>query len=300
MDRDLSALKNTAKEVQNRVNAFMGRRLDAMDDVVPSFKDALRHALLLGGKRSRPLLVYVTGRALGAEDATLDYAAAGVECIHAYSLVHDDMPEMDNDALRRGQPTVHKKYGQATALLVGDTLQALAFEFLSSPASGIKPENALKLCSVLARGAGYDGMCGGQAMDLYYEGKDITMDTLRELHRRKTGALIRAAVQLGYTVAGLEDPRLCAALDDYAADVGLAFQVWDDVLDVIGDTAVLGKNAGADIALHKSTYPALMGLEKAQELALAARDRAVARLGDIPFDLSLLEDFAFFTVSRDH
>lgn len=292
-------LKEFALWVKDRVNSFMQSRLDSFDDDAPALKEAMSYGLILGGKRSRPVLVYATGRALGADVTALDYAAAAVECIHAYSLIHDDMPEMDNDELRRGRPTVHKKFGQATALLAGDALQTLGFEFASDPKSGLDGNRQARLCSVLASGAGFSGMCGGQAMDLAAEGKHVPLEILKRLHSKKTGALIRAAVMMG-AVCAAADAKTTAVLDEYAALTGLAFQVWDDILDVTGDTAVIGKPAGSDEELDKSTYPALMGLDKAREYAQSTALKAQNVLKTLDCDTSLLQAFAQFTVSRDH
>lgn len=292
-------LNEFALWVKNRVNSFMQSRLDAFDADAPELKEAMSYGLILGGKRSRPLLVYATGKALGASDNALDYAAAAVECIHAYSLIHDDMPEMDNDELRRGRPTVHKKFGQAGALLAGDALQTLGFEFASDKNSGLSGAQRGDLCAILANGAGYAGMCGGQAMDLAAEGKHIALEKLKVLHSKKTGTLIRAAVAMGAVCAGA-DEKTKAVLDEYAALTGLAFQVWDDVLDVIGDTAVIGKPAGSDEGLDKSTYPSLMGLEEAKLYARQTAQKAQDKLNILSIDTSILKAFAEFTVSRDH
>lgn len=295
-------LKSFSTEAAERINAFMLKKIESFDDDAPDLKEAAGYALLLGGKRARPFLVYAAGMGLGVNPDFLDYPAAAVECIHAYSLVHDDMPEMDNDKLRRGKPTVHCKFGQASALLAGDALQALAFEFLSSPDYKVSPAVQIKQLNLLAVGAGYAGMCGGQAMDLHYEKQRIPLETLQILHRKKTGALIKAAVMMGAASCADLEADAYKALEDYAAAVGLAFQIWDDVLDVIGDTEVLGKSAGADIALGKSTYPALLGLEESKKRALDACELAHNSLSliDARGDFSLLHAFADFTVTRDH
>ncbi len=293
-------LNEYATQVAGRVNGFMERYLDGLDDEVPTLKEALRYGLLLGGKRARPLLVYATGTMLGQSEERLDYVAAACECIHAYSLIHDDMPEMDNDRLRRGRETVHVKFGQAEALLAGDALQALAFELLSDPRSGLGAECVVKLTSYLARFAGYSGMCGGQTLDLLAENVPISLGQLRLLHEKKTGALIRAAVLMGAASSEQVDAKTLDTLDSYARKIGLAFQIWDDVLDVIGDTAVLGKTAKSDESLHKSTYPALLGLEESQRLARSAAEEAVALLRTLSCDTALLEEFALFCVTRDH
>lgn len=293
-------LKSYALKVQERINAFLQARLDALSSDVPYLKEAMAYALLLGGKRSRPLLVYATGEALGVSGKALDHLAAAVECIHAYSLVHDDMPEMDNDELRRGHPTVHKKFGADLGLLTGDALQTLAFDILSTPDIGLDPQAQIKCLNYLAASSGFEGMCGGQAMDLHYEGSDLDLETLRLLHRKKTGALIKAAVMLPAIAAGTLPSVQYDALERYAAYTGLAFQVWDDVLDVTGSTEKLGKTAGADQALGKCTYPSIMGLKESQEYAQTVCRQAEDALAALPFDCTVLHEFARFTVSRDH
>jgi farnesyl diphosphate synthase len=240
--------------------------------------EAMRYAVLDGGKRLRPLLVLAAAEAVGVDlDAASVSdqpaaiaalrAACAVELIHAYSLVHDDMPCMDNDVLRRGKPTVHVKYGQAQALLVGDGLQALAFEFLT-PLDGSTDLQVQALqVGLLARAAGYEGMAGGQAIDLASVGLPLTEAQLRQMHRLKTGALLLCSVQLGAVCAGRPSSAVYDALGQYAQALGLAFQVVDDVLDVTSDSATLGKTAGKDAAADKPTYVALLGLAPAQELA---------------------------------
>ncbi len=294
------SLSEFAPYAAERVNAFMARYLETLDNAAPALKEAMSYGLLLGGKRSRPLLVYATGTALGQSEQVLDYVAAGVECIHAYSLIHDDMPEMDNDKLRRGKPTVHVKFGQSGALLAGDALQALAFRFLSDKKSGLDGTTVGRLVHALAVGAGYEGMCGGQALDLDAEKKHLSLDELKTLHSKKTGALIRCAVNMGAMAAPKVSEASLAALDAYAAKVGLAFQVWDDVLDVIGDTAVMGKTAGSDESLQKSTYPALLGIVQAKQFARETAELAKDCLKGLDFDTSLLSQFADFCVTRDH
>ena len=289
-----------AKEVRTRINDFMAQYLSSLDNDAVKLKEAMNYGLLLGGKRARPLLVYATGEALGQKREVLDYVAAAVECIHAYSLIHDDMPEMDNDVLRRGQQTVHVKFGQTMALLAGDALQTLAFEFVSDKRSSLSDSAISRLTAILAKCSGYAGMCGGQALDLLAEGQQISYEELRLLHSKKTGALIRAAVMMGaQSVDGVDD-KVLEALDSYATSTGRAFQVWDDILDVIGDAKVMGKTQGADESLDKSTYPALMGLEEAKIFAKDCAQNAIDFLKNVPFDTSILTEFALFTVDRDH
>jgi farnesyl diphosphate synthase len=260
---------------------------------------AMRHAALLGGKRMRPMLVYATGRLLGAEDAALDAPATAVELIHAYSLVHDDLPAMDDDALRRGQPTVHIAFDEATAVLAGDALQALAFRQL---ADAPQPAEArIAMVRELATAAGAVGMCGGQAFDIDATGRggEISLDALRRLHALKTGALLRCAVRLG-AIAGAAGADAAAVLDRYADALGLAFQIRDDLLDIEGDSATLGKTAGKDLAQNKATFPALLGLDGARaalaEQAATMRD-ALAGFGA---RAGLLDALARRVVERDH
>ena len=243
--------------------------------------EAMRYAVLDGGKRLRPLLVMaaweavrgdLSGAGHGGESALR--AACAVELIHAYSLVHDDMPCMDNDVLRRGKPTVHVQFGEASALLAGDALQALAFELLTPESETMSGERQALLCRLLARAAGSGGMAGGQAIDLASVGLNLTESQLREMHRLKTGALLEASVMMG-AACGQASPRVLSALQNYGAAMGLAFQVVDDILDVTADSATLGKTAGKDAEQEKPTYVSLMGLERsaafAQELLAQAR-----------------------------
>lgn len=238
---------------------------------------AMRYTVLGGGKRVRPLLAYATGAAVGAPGDRLDIPASAVELIHAYSLVHDDLPAMDDDDLRRGRPTCHRAFDEATAILTGDALQTLAFQILAhAPGLDVEPQVRLRMIDTLARASGSRGMAGGQAIDLAAVGQTLDIAQLEDMHIHKTGALIRASVLLGALCAGrLDEPRI-EQLDRYAKCIGLAFQIQDDILDVTGDTATLGKTAGADTARAKPTYPALLGLEgarqRATELLAAAND----------------------------
>ncbi|ADU98879.1 polyprenyl synthetase family protein [Alicycliphilus denitrificans] len=260
---------------------------------------AMRYAVLDGGKRLRPLLVLAACEAVGGLGQAALRAACAVELIHAYSLVHDDMPCMDNDVLRRGKPTVHVRFGQAQALLAGDALQALAFELLT-PEDGVPPAMQARLCRLLAQAAGADGMAGGQAIDLASVGQQLTQDQLRHMHRLKTGALLRASVVMG---AACGEPAGVAeqALAQYGAAIGLAFQVVDDVLDVTQDSATLGKTAGKDAASDKPTYVSLMGLDAARDHAEALRAEAHAALAASGLaDTRALAELADMVVRRSH
>jgi len=227
--------------------------------------EAMRYGVLDGGKRLRPLLVLAASRAAQGQMEAALRAAVAVELIHAYSLVHDDMPCMDNDVLRRGKPTVHVQFGQAQAMLAGDAMQALAFEVLT-PDEGVEPAMQARLCRLLARSAGHAGMAGGQAIDLASVGKPLAEEVLRDMHRRKTGALLQASVQMGAACGNVDD-RAWRALSEFGAIIGLAFQVVDDILDVTQASDVLGKTAGKDQEQNKPTYVQLMGLEPARQYA---------------------------------
>jgi farnesyl diphosphate synthase len=244
-------------------------------DPLSRLHEAMRYAVLGGGKRVRPLLAHAAGELTGAPPEALVLAGCAVELVHAYSLVHDDLPCMDNDVLRRGKPTVHVAYGEALAMLVGDALQALAFRAVAEAAGrGVAAPAVVRMCAELADAAGSLGMAGGQAIDLAAVGSALSRDALEDMHGRKTGAMLRAAVRLGAWCGAPLDQAGQAALDDYCAAVGLAFQVVDDVLDVEADSATLGKTAGKDAEQNKPTYVSLMGLPAARELAAGLRTRA--------------------------
>jgi farnesyl diphosphate synthase len=240
--------------------------------------EAMRYAVLDGGKRLRPLLVLAACQAVSGQSLAALRAAVAVELIHAYSLVHDDMPCMDNDVLRRGKPTVHVQYGQALAMLAGDAMQALAFDVLTAGDDVPVPAQA-RLCALLARAAGHAGMAGGQAIDLASVGKPLAEEVLRDMHRRKTGALLKASVMMG-VACGEASPTAERALEAYGEAVGLAFQVVDDILDVTQSSVVLGKTAGKDQQHNKPTYVSLLGLDGARAYAQELRARAQAALSD--------------------
>jgi len=288
-----------ATQWRQRIDAALERILPPADEAPQRLHAAMRHAALLGGKRMRPLLVYATGTAFGASLEALDAPALAVELVHAYSLVHDDLPAMDDDALRRGQPTVHVAFDEATAILAGDALQSLAFDTLAHARCDARA--TVDMLRELAVAAGARGMCGGQALDIDATGgaRVLRIDELEHLHALKTGALLRASVRLGAIAAGVDaDTR--AQLDRYADALGLAFQVRDDLLDVEGDSATLGKTAGKDAAQDKATFPALIGVESSRarlaELA-KAMENALAPLGPRAAALSALGDLA---IRRSH
>jgi len=273
------------EERQRRIENVLERVLPRVDapatpqpNAAPHSKlhEAMRYSVLGGGKRIRPLLAYAAGEFSVADPGHVDASAAAVELIHAYSLVHDDLPCMDNDVLRRGKPTVHVRYGEAPAMLAGDAMQALAFEVLT-PDDGVPPALAARLVALLARASGHAGMAGGQAIDLASVGRTLDERTLRDMHRRKTGVLLQASVLMG-AACGRPSAAAAAALADYGAAIGLAFQVVDDILDVTQASEVLGKTAGKDADQNKPTFVSLLGLEAAQAHANALRDQAHAAL----------------------
>jgi farnesyl diphosphate synthase len=270
------------------------------DDAPAGLGDAMRYAVLDGGKRLRPLLVLAANEAVGGNEEAALRAACAVELIHAYSLVHDDMPCMDNDVLRRGKATVHVKYGQAQALLAGDALQALAFELLAPEGPAIPASVQAALCRLLARAAGHAGMAGGQAIDLASVGRFLNEDELREMHRRKTGALLQGSVMMG-AACGVAEPAALSALARYGAAVGLAFQVVDDILDVTADSATLGKTAGKDAAHDKPTYVSLLGLERSGVYAQELLGEALQALKASGLaDTQALQALAIMVVMRDN
>lgn len=279
-----------------RVNAELEELFEHRSVAAERLEAAMRHGVLGNGKRLRPVLVYAAGRALGAHDDDLDAAAVAVELIHAYSLVHDDLPAMDDDDLRRGQPTVHRAFDEATAILAGDALQSLAFEYLADAGYS----RLAAMVRTLAQAAGRDGMAAGQALDLLSIGNELDVAMLERVHCHKTGALIRAAVRLGALTAVPEsDPRV-AALDTYGAAVGLAFQIQDDILDVTGDPTTLGKASGADAARDKPTYPSLLGLDGARSKAQALLDEAIDALAPLGEAGAPLVALARYMIERDY
>jgi geranylgeranyl pyrophosphate synthase len=292
---DASPLAEFMHDAQRRVEAALERMLPTTDTHPATLHQAMRYAVLGGGKRVRPLLAYATGAAVGAPPAHLDIVACALEFIHAYSLVHDDLPAMDNDDLRRGRPTCHKAFDEATAILAGDALQTLAFHVLAhAPDLDLDPSARLRMIEILALAAGSRGMVGGQAIDLAAVGKTLDIAQLEDMHIHKTGALIRASVLLGALCADTLDEARLERLDHYAKCIGLAFQIQDDILDVVGDTATLGKAAGADSARDKPTYPALLGLDGARQRAaelLAAAHDALTGLGTEADPLRGLADY---------
>ena len=264
--------------------------------------EAMRYSVLGGGKRIRAILVYATGEALKIEPELLDFPAAAIEMLHAYSLVHDDLPCMDDDDLRRGKPTTHIAFDEATAVLAGDALQTAAFEILSSSKNEICAENQLKILNILATASGVNGMVKGQAIDLAAVGKTISENQLETMHLNKTGALIKASVLMAsyckIDIVGEENEPQRNNLAEYAESIGLAFQVQDDILDIQSDTETLGKQQGADIAAGKPTYPSIIGMDAAKEKLFNLHQKAINSLSEFGEEAKLLRDIADFIVKR--
>ena len=284
---------------QERCGNALNKAIKHLNISDPYLADAMVYSLLNGGKRVRPFLVQATAQAMGVDDERVDIAMAAIEMVHSYSLVHDDLPAMDDDALRRGQPTCHIKFNEATAILAGDALLTGAFEILVDMPAEFTIAQRLKLVSLLSQGAGASGMVAGQAIDLASVGKDVDLTHLERMHAHKTGALIRISVLMG-AVCGAPDADTLQHLTTYANAIGLAFQVQDDILDIESDTATLGKQQGADIALNKPTYPALLGLEGAKDKAEQLRQQALEALRNLSGDTSALEQLAEYIITRDH
>lgn len=289
---------------QRRISQWQARFERLLNDYLPDSKDdpaalhhAMRYATLDGGKRIRPILVYAAGDCLDVDPSLLDRTAAAIEIIHAYSLIHDDLPSMDDDDLRRGRPSVHKAFDEATAILAGDALQALAFQILAED-ERIPPQVRLRVVSGLARACGSMGMAGGQMLDLGAVGRFLDVKGLETMHSLKTGALIRLCVTAPAVVADADDHTL-DALQTYGTCVGLAFQIHDDILDETGESATIGKPSQADRARNKPTFPSIIGLEASGERAKELRDQAQASLERLPGDHSVLSYLADYVVSRD-
>lgn len=284
-----------------RIEAVLDRLLPSSATLPCRLHEAMRYVVLGGGKRVRAFLVYATGSALGVPLADLDGSAAALEFLHAYSLVHDDLPAMDDDDLRRGKPTCHKAYDEATAILVGDALQALAFESLCPPGpTNIPAERQIQMVRTLAEAAGSVGMVGGQAIDLYAVGQRPSLAELEDMHRRKTGALIASAVQIGALACSDISTEQLTALKTYALAVGLAFQVRDDLLDIEASTEDLGKPQGSDERQNKPTYPKLLGLDGARASLQALHVAALEALKPLPLSHNELAQLADYVVMRRH
>jgi len=293
---DLKSLLTSYKErTEQQLEALL-----TQDSIDPILQRSMQYALLNGGKRVRPTLVYLVNQLLGGELDKADPAACALEAIHSYSLVHDDLPAMDDDDLRRGKPTCHIEFDEATAILAGDALQALAFELVSQPDYPLAAELKLQMVHKLACAAGDKGMVVGQSFDVRHEGQMLTLEQLQQMHRHKTGALLSVAIELGALSAGHTDSQTLAALRTYGEAIGLAFQVKDDILDIEGDTETLGKPQGSDEAANKPTYPALLGLAGAKEKLEQLRQDAHNALDCFGPDADALRALAYYIATRSH
>jgi farnesyl diphosphate synthase len=298
---------NSSAQLKTLLAGYQARTEKVLDQWLPraeiapqKLHEAMRYSALDGGKRVRPFLVYATGRALGAKLEQLDGPASAVELIHVYSLIHDDLPAMDDDDLRRGKPTSHKTFGEALAILAGDAIQSLAFHILAhDTAIGVSAERRLKMVDVLAHASGSRGMCGGQAIDLEAVGQQLDLPALENMHIHKTGALIRASVMFGALCCEGSSEAQLKQLDHYAKYIGLAFQIQDDILDIEGDTATLGKPQGSDLARDKPTYPALLGLDGAKIRARELYEEAINSLESFDEHADPLRWMAGYIVSRN-
>ena len=296
-----NALKEYLANIQRRVENALDKRLPRENILPNRLHKAMRYSVLDGGKRMRPMLTYCTGKMLGLSPDLLDAPACAAEFIHVYSLIHDDLPAMDDDDLRRGKPTSHVAFDEATAILAGDALQALAFEILATdPTLTIDSSNRLKMITILAKASGSQGMVGGQAIDLESVGTELTLPELENMHIHKTGALIRASINMAVMAKPDLDPSTGKKLDHYAKCIGLSFQVQDDILDRESDTATLGKTQGKDVDNDKPTYPALLGLTGAKEKAQELHTQAVDSLSDFGSEADLLRDLSLYIIQRNH
>ncbi|MDR5829087.1 polyprenyl synthetase family protein [Caballeronia sp. LP006] len=294
------SFKQWMRATLDRVETALEHYLPGTDIAPARLHEAMRYAVLGGGKRVRPLLVHAAGELTHASAPAVEAASAALEMIHVYSLVHDDMPAMDDDALRRGKPTVHVQYDEATALLVGDALQSQAFVALTSEGNGLSDTQQAALVRELALASGSLGMAGGQAIDLESVGRKLSRPELETMHRKKTGALLRASVRMGALAGERPDAKALAALDHYAAAVGLAFQVVDDILDVTADSATLGKTAGKDAQHDKPTYVSIIGLDASRELAAQLGRDAHAAIEPFGARGQRLAELADLVVNRVH
>lgn len=282
------------QRVEQVLDHQLGPQCSASDDLL----EAMRYSCLNGGKRLRAIMVYASSHAFGGARSQTDSCAAAVEMMHAYSLIHDDLPAMDNDDLRRGLPSCHRKFDEATAILAGDALQSRAFEVIARDGE-LDRETRCQMLAIVAHAIGPAGMAGGQALDMAAAGKSIDFETLQRMHGLKTGALITACAELGATAAGISDTARMDQIRHYAQAVGLAFQITDDILDQQADPAVLGKTSGKDEAAQKSTYVTLLGLESARDHASKLRDNALACLEGMGDNGTELARIATFSVDRE-
>lgn len=296
---NISTLKQTIQSYQQRVARALQHYLPSGDNEPTRLHAAMTYSVMGEGKRLRPILVYTTGQMLGVDLSVLDDPACAVELIHAYSLIHDDLPAMDNDDLRRGKPTCHKAFDEAIAILAGDTLQSLAFQILTNNQNSTLPASVhLDMVRCLANACGFHGMAGGQALDLWATQRAITPAEIELIHRRKTGALIHACIQLGALAANCHDKNILTYLDTFGHALGLAFQIQDDIFDIEVETTQLGKPQGSDLAKQKATYPSVMGLTQAKLTLQKVYQEALSALEKLPIDSSPLIELTRYIINR--
>lgn len=296
--KDSPGFENFCDHYRAHTETLIDKHLDADDSRDATLLEAMRYGVLGGGKRVRALLTFAAAQAVGTANTMTDAAAVALECIHAYSLIHDDLPAMDDDDLRRGKPSCHIAYDEATAILAGDALQTTAFEIMSQPNEAASPVVQLEMINLLTAASGQRGMVAGQSIDLHSMNLELSLDELINMHRLKTGALIRASIILGATSAGVNDAQQLNRLEEYAEAIGLAFQIQDDILDVTSDTNTLGKQQGADAALNKPTFVSLMGLEEAKQKAQALHAQALEALSTFGPKAQRLEQLANYIIHR--
>jgi farnesyl diphosphate synthase len=296
-----ASLSTIQQDLQARIDQKLNLFIDQQTQVASDLIGAMKYSVLGGGKRIRPMLLSIIGNMLGADKDDLDVASMSIECIHAYSLIHDDLPAMDNDALRRGKPTSHIQFGEATAILAGDALQTLAFEIiLNHPLSEQNSVKRIDMAKVIAKASGVNGMCAGQSIDLIATGNEISLTQLTQLHQLKTGALLSACVSLGAILATDICVEHIQLLHEYAGSIGLAFQVRDDILDVVSDSETLGKPQGSDTALNKNTFVSHLGLQGSQSYLQKLHNEALQSLASLPYNTQELKTFTNFLVSRKY
>lgn len=294
VDVDLSAYFTEKKRM---IDEALDRLLPPEDLNPPVLYRAMRYSVFAGGKRLRPILCIASAEVVGGRAEEVLPVACALECIHTYSLIHDDLPSMDNDDYRRGVPTSHRVFGEAVAILAGDALLTLAFNLLSSRLEGTRPENILRIIAEISDAAGHQGMVGGQIIDVMSTGKRVDLFTLKEMHRRKTGALIRASLLAGALFYDVEGP-IIDSLASYGEHLGLAFQIADDILNVTGDSSTMGKGTGSDERLGKATYPSILGLEEASRCLRSSVEKALVSLENMGTQADILRAIAFFVMER--
>jgi farnesyl diphosphate synthase len=297
----MASLIGIQKNVQIRIDAKLRDFIALQDPAADELIAAMKYSLFSGGKRIRPLLLSIVGEMLGANQDDVDVAGMAIECIHAYSLIHDDLPAMDDDAFRRGKPTNHIQFGEATAILAGDALQTLAFQVvLNEQLSARNDNNRVEMARIIANASGVNGMCAGQSIDLIATGNEISLPQLTQLHRLKTGALLSACVSLACILAPDVSEEHVALLSNYAKNIGLAFQVQDDILDVISDSETLGKPQGSDTELNKNTFVSHLGLEGSQQFLQKLHHKALRDIDSLPYSTEKLKAFTDFLVHRKY